>query len=94
MRKGIYVPLYETEPDDLAFQIMDAVLSTDKLEGLLNRLRIERNLKLHADSILSAAISSIAEGMIEVHRQIATCGFARPSVNEQGKLTIKSFNHA
>jgi hypothetical protein len=94
MRKGIYVPLYETEPDDLAVLIINTIHSTDNLNALLNRLRVERNLKLHADSILSAAISSIAEGMLEVHRQIATCGFARPSVNKQGKLTIKSFNHA
>jgi hypothetical protein len=92
MRKGVYVPLYETEPDDIVNNIVNAV-NKPELESMIATLRVERNIRIHASSIKS--ISRFSRGLLadEIHAQIACSGFGRAAMKD-GKRIIKSYSHA
>lgn len=95
MRKGIYIPEYETEPDDLVNQIIEVCKKNqgNELEILIAKLRVERHLRLHAD--VFKRLKGFGDEVMarEIHSQIATCGFGRPHFKD-GKRIIKSFSHA
>lgn len=91
MRKGIYVPEYDTEPDDLVSMIVEKMSEPD-FDMVIARLRLERNIRIYKLDI--QRLKDYPDKLHnEIHAQIATSGFARPAI-VNGKRIIKRFNHA
>ena len=91
MRKGIYIPEYPTEPDDLVTMIAESMDKPD-FDMVIARLRLERNIRIYKLDIQRLK-DYPGKLHAEIHAQIASSGFGRPAIVD-GKRIIKRFFHA
>lgn len=91
MRKGIYVPAYPDEVNDLVCQTADLLTFNGDIDGFIAKLRLEKNIRLDGFTLKRLANFSRDVLVNEIHSQIATSAFGRPRI-ENGKMTIVSLS--
>ena len=93
MRKGIYVPAYPEEVDDLVCQVADLLTLNGDIDGFIAKLRLEKNIRL--DGYTLKRLANFDRGILvnEIHSQIATSAFGRAKV-VNGKMTVVSLSRS